>query len=193
MAVVHFHQLLTKSSEKGLTGHQLGGFPLLTFFVYGVELQFAVPESVRNGYQNLAAKQWSGTEAIWLKKGPVLGGKWSQVHKSNGNGADDPDSSNVIRGKSIIAYYDSPGASTTRYFDRHPSQIYAVQNFTGWIEGEPISGGTAKHLCKVAAWYSAINIVDGNWGVSGKWPDWQFVSGTRANTGWENTDVPPPF
>jgi hypothetical protein len=193
---VHFHALLTDSQDKGLTGRRLGAFSHVEFpevwFLYGVELQFAISEDVYDHYKNLRPRQWSGTESVWIKKGPILGGKWHQHRKSKGNGADDPLAHNIVTGKSAIAYWDAPGINVAPFMDMNPrpSQLYVVQNFTGWIIGDSRTDGTTERLCEVAAWYSIINLGDSNWGEPGA-PKWEFVSGTRAGTGWANTDEPP--
>jgi hypothetical protein len=196
MAGVHFHKLLTDSNDTGLTGRRLGAFSHVQFpevwFLYGVELQFAIPSETHEKYRNLRPRQWSGTESLWIKKGPILGGTWHQHRKSKGNGADDPLAANIVSGKSAIAYWDAPGVNVTLFLDMRPSQIYVVQNFTGWIQGDPIGGGPAERLCEVAAWYSIVNIGDSNWGQPGA-PKWEFVSGTKAGTGWADTDKAPPI
>ena len=73
------------------------------------------------------------------------------------------------------------------------SWLHVIQNFTGWIEGTPVSGGQAERLCEVAAWYSIVSIVDSNWDNPSGPPDWQRMGFNKTDTGWTDVNVTPPL
>lgn len=190
MAGVRFKQFLNQGT--GMTRRPLGQLANLTYFQNGVELQFAVDPTVKNAYRNLRPVQWAGTESIWLKEGPILGGTWRKYKSGPGSGSDNPESVNIVNTGAVIAYWDSPGPNVASFLQMNPSQIYAVQNFTGWIAGDPIKGGApGERLCDVAAWHSVINIANGAWGSDGATPAWQRVNGSRSGTGWVDPLLPP--
>jgi hypothetical protein len=190
MAGVRFKQFLNQGS--GVTRRPLGQVTSLTYFQNGVELQFTVDPSVKTGYRNLRPLQWAGTESIWVKDGPVLGGKWRKYKSGPGTGSDNPESVNVVSTGTVIAYWDSPGPNVASFLAMNPSQIYVVQNFTGWIAGDAVSGGkVAERLCDVAAWHSVINLGNTAWSTKNAVPKWQRVNGSRSGTGWVDPLVPP--
>jgi hypothetical protein len=162
-----------------------------SYFTQAVELQFDLDPSGFQRYRNLNPIQWSGPEAIWLKDGNPLFSPWQPIHQSQGTGFDKIEPQNIKRQGNVIAYYDNPGPSMISYFDRRPSRLYVVQNFTGWIVGEPLTGGSPQRLCDVVAWYSVIHLADGNWGKKDALPDWQRMYGDRSGTGWADPNKPP--
>lgn len=179
-----------RTSGKGLTGGQLGPVDALTFRMNGVELQFDINPAVASRYRNLRPKQWSGTDAIWVKRGSILGGKWNLKRHSRGSGEDSPESVNIVTRNKVIAFYDSPGPNVYHFLKSRPSRVHVIQNFTSWIEGAPISGGPPKRLNEVLAWYSVVSLADENWGK--KTPKWVRFYGNRIGTGWTNTKTHPP-
>lgn len=92
----------------------------------------------------------------------------------------------------VAAYYDSPGPDVVALYSARPllSRIVAKQNFTGWIEGQPTSGGSVQRLCDVAAWYSVvslINVSDDPRAV----PRWQRFTSNEVGTGWVDFSTHP--
>lgn len=190
MTGVRFKQFLNQGSA--VTRRPLGPQANLTFFQNGVELQFAIDATVKNSYRNLKPVQWAGTESIWLKDGPVLGGKWRKYRSGPGTGSDNPESVNIISNATLIAYWDAPGPNVASFISMNPSQIYVVQNFTGWIVGDPLKGGASgQRLCDVAAWHSVMNIGNAAWGQKNAVPKWQRVNGSRSGTGWVDPLIAP--
>jgi len=190
MTTATFSKFLNQGA--GVTGRQLGAIKILTFIQNGVELQFSLAADARTRYRNLKPLQWAGTESIWLKEGPVLGGKWRMHLNGPGTGSDNPEPANIVNKGNLIAYWDSPGPNVASFLGANPSQIYVVQNFTGWIVGDSIKGGTrGERLCEVAAWHSVVNIANSSWGAGGTVPTWQRVHGDRSGTGWVDPSVPP--
>lgn len=190
-AGIRFYRL--QNEGNGLTGYNLGPVSALVGVMNGVELQFILDIEVLQRYKNLAPRQWSGTDAIFIKDGPVIGGKWRKVAHTLGGGQDNP-VTKVIRKDNIIAYYDSPGPNVALIGKDRPSQIYVVQNFTAWIVGYPIKGSsTEERLSEVIAWFSVVNIADSNWSGQNTTPKWERVSGNETGTGWKDTSILPPI
>jgi len=122
--------------------------------------------------------------------------KTIQIFKKNrsgpGTGSDNPEPANIVNKGNMIAYWDSPGPNVASFLGANPSQIYVVQNFTGWIAGDSVHGGTrGERLCDVAAWHSVVNIANSSWGTSASVPTWQRVHGDRSGTGWVDPSKPP--
>lgn len=176
----------------GVTGRQLGSIKILTFVQNGVELQFSLAADTRTRYRNLKPLQWAGPESIWLKDGPLLGGKWRLHLSGPGTGWDNPEPTNIVNKGTTIAYWDSPGPNVASFLASNPSQIYVVQNFSGWIAGDSVQGGPrGERLSDVAAWHSVVNIANSSWGTAGGVPTWQRVHGDRSGTGWVEPSLPP--
>jgi hypothetical protein len=190
MAGVTFTKLMT--SGVGQTKRSLGPNKLVGFFLNAVELQFSVDPSVRGAYTSLVAKQWSGPEAHWVKRGSPLGSPWLRVASTAG-GPDDPDPNNVADLGASIAYFDSPGPSPGSARYANATRINVVQNFTGWIEGKSRATGKMEILCDpVVAWFSVVDIVNGNWdGSSGASSAWDFISLTTTGLGWHDATNQP--
>lgn len=188
---VTFLQFLNAGS--GVTRRQLGSVGVGSVYGNGVELQFRIPPSVRQQYRNIRPTQWSGTEAIWVRRGLPLEGEWQSHRQSLGAGLDDPSSQNIVAQNNLIAYYDSPGPDILVGYLLHnaPSRLYSVQNFTGWIVGEPVKGGGTRQLCPVVAWYSVVDLVNMNWEHPENPPQWQRLGDSRAGQGWAATNTPP--
>lgn len=181
------------NSGSGVTGRTLGPVNAGTVYGNGVEFQFSIPPGARQQYRNIRPTQWSGTETIWVRRGSPLGGQW-QIHRQGpGTGLDDPLAPNIVNQNNLIAYYDSPGPDVlTRYLLRNPpSRVYTVQNFTGWIVGEPVTGGGAQRLCPVVAWYGVVDLVNTNWETPGGMPQWQRLGTSHSGQGWAVTNAPP--
>ena len=187
--------LLFLNSGSGVTGGTLGPVGAGGVYGNGVEIQFSIPQAVRRQYRNIRPTQWSGTEAIWVRSGAPLMGKW-QIHRQGpGTGLDDPLAPNIVSRNDLVAYYDSPGPDVFARYLLHnpPARVYAVQNFTGWIIGEPVTGGGAQRLCPVVAWYSIVDLANVNWENPGKTPQWQRLGDSRSGQGWAATNTPPPI
>lgn len=180
------------NSGNGRTNHPLGPTSQLLYMQNGVELQFEITPDVHTQYRDLRPRQWSGPEAVFKKQGgPPLGTPWIRVLSGPGTGADDPMPQNILTTPGLIAYYDAPGPSLTPHFGNRTSWLHVIQNFTGWIEGTPIRGGSPERLCDVAGWYSIVSIVDPNWDVPGAVPQWQRMSYNATNTGWTDVRTTP--
>ncbi len=188
---VQFQQFLNTPGT-GRTGRTLGPTATLTFIQNGVELQFSVTSDVVQQYRNLQPRQWSGPEAIYKKQGgPPLGTPWQRVLSGQGTGADDPYPQNILVQPNLVAYYDAPGPQMTGYTGNGVSWLHVIQNFTGWVEGTPATGGAPVRLCEVAAWYSIVSIVDANWQNPAGPPDWQRMTFNKTGTGWTDIGVTP--
>lgn len=189
MPGVRFLRFLNQGS--GQTQRTLGEVGSLTFIQNGVELQFELDASAHSTHRNLRPVQWAGTEAIWIRRNSPLDGPWSLFRQNAGTGPDDPLAPNIVTTPALIAYYDSPGPNMAHYLTNKPSRVYVVQNFTGWIVGEPAQGGAPVQLCEVVAWHSILNLGDENWTERGGLPHWIRLSGSRSSLGWGDTSRPP--
>lgn len=178
-----------ETNGESLTGEKLGPVDVLTYRMNGVEAQFDLNAAAVRRYHDLRPRQWSGTEAIWIKRGDILGGKWELKSQSRGAGDDSPLPENVLIKKNVIAFYDSPGPNVAGYLASRPSRIHVIQNFTSWIEGKPRKGGPPERLNEVLPWHSVVSLADENWGK--KTPKWVRVHGNRAGTGWADTKKHP--
>jgi len=191
MPGVRFLRFLNNGS--GRTQRSLGEVSTLTFIQNGVELQFEIDAAVLTTHRNLRPVQWSGTEAIWVRRNHPLDGPWTAMRQSRGAGSDDPLPVNIVTTPNVIAYYDSPGPNMTMFLTPKPVRVYVVQNFTGWIVGEPVRGGQAEALCPVVAWHSILNLGDSDWSEPGAMPHWIRLAGSRSELGWGDTSRPPHF
>jgi hypothetical protein len=151
-----------QNTGRGITGLNLGETSQLTYIMNGVELQFKIESSAVAQYRNLRPVQYAGPEVIYGKRGSPLTSPWQTIHRSQSTGWDNPVPENVVSRGNIIAYYDSPGINVATYVGTPTSRLHVVQNFTGWVVGEPISGGGVRQLCDVAAWYSVVSLVNQN-------------------------------
>jgi hypothetical protein len=176
-------------------GRSLEPVAFTGFFVTPVELQFTVDPATYERYRNLRPVNWSGTDAIWFKTGHPLSSPWQLHRSSKGAGADGPDPGNSSVGRELIAYYDNPGMhlATIHKIRPNPSWVWLVQNFTGWVEGEPVGGGPAERLCEMAAWWSIVSVANSNWEDPSQPDDWGFTSGTGSGTGWADTSKAAPL
>lgn len=188
---VGFEEFLTTGTA--LNGQQLGPKRLLAYYMYGVEVRFAL-NSARSQYRNLRPRQYSGPEAVWIKRGQPLAAPWTNLSRSEGTGWDDPEPQSITNQPGRIAYYDSPGPNLgpmVASAEGRPSRVHVVQNFTGWVEGIPPGGRRPERLCPVVAWYSKIHLGDQNWDDHSQPPSYVFLGGTGAGQGWRPTDPPP--
>ena len=146
-------------------------------FLNAVEITFNVTDAkIASQYRNVRPYQWSGPEAIWIQtvSEDTKEYNWTVNKSGPGTGEDLPAPENTkykpASGGSpgIVAYYDNPGL-TVGLLSSLDSQgavgIYAVQNFTGWVVGDPPRGAPAERLSEVLSWYSTVCIlkIDGNW------------------------------
>jgi hypothetical protein len=186
------HELThVQNTGRGITGLNLGETSQLTYIMNGVELQFKIESSAVAQYRNLRPVQYAGPEVIYGKRGSPLTSPWQTIHRSQSTGWDNPVPENVVSRGNIIAYYDSPGINVATYVGTPTSRLHVVQNFTGWVVGEPISGGGVRQLCDVAAWYSVVSLVNQNFDNPDAPPSWNRFYGNRSGTGWANTSTPP--
>jgi hypothetical protein len=121
------------TTGKAVTGQELGRKSVAGHFMNGVEVRFALG-SARSRYRDLRPRQYSGPEAVWIKRGHPLTGPWINLRRSEGTGWDDPESESVTNEPGRIAYYDSPGPNLGPMVasrEGRPSRVYVVQNFTG--------------------------------------------------------------
>jgi len=181
------------NSGTGKTGRSLGISDGAIYRQNAVELQFEIDPAATKSYRNLRPKQWAGTEAVWIKTGHPLTVQFTLHRRSNGSGADDPEAQNIFTSPTLIAYYDAPGPNVGSFLTTRPSRLYVVQNFTGWIVGDPIKGGVPEQLCEVAAWHSIVSLVDENWDDANAVPKWQRTYGNKSSLGWGDTSKPPPI
>jgi hypothetical protein len=193
MATVRFSKFL--NSGTGVMGRSLAPVSAVGFWLTPVELQFSIEPATYDRYKNLRPVNWSGTDAIWFKSGNPLTAHWQKFSSSNGIGADGPDPGNSSIGRDLIAYYDNPGLPLAKIHAIRPnaSWVWLVQNFTGWVEGEPIAGGAAERLCEVAAWWSIVSMANANWQDPKQPEAWDFTSGTGSGTGWADTSKAAPI
>jgi hypothetical protein len=187
MMSVKFLKFLNKG--QGVMGRSLEPVFVLGFWVIPVELQFSIDPATYDQHRNLRPVNWSGTDAIWFKSGNPLSSLWQLHSNSKGIGPDGPDAGNTLIGRDVIAYYDNPGLPLQKIREIRPnaSWVWLVQNFTGWIEGEPIQNGPAERLCDVAAWWSIVSVTNFSWQDPKLPGDWQLTSGTGSGTGWADT------
>ncbi|MGW5220860.1 LGFP repeat-containing protein [Nocardia sp. NPDC004085] len=175
----------------GLVGNQLGEVGV--GFVYGnaVELQFAIQPAARLAFGTLRPIQWAGPSVTWVKNGNPATSPWVRYASSLGEGPDGPEPDNIVSTADVIAFYDSPGPNTVKFFDLRPSRIRAIQNFTAWISGTPALGGPEDRLCPVVAWYSIVDIIDDMWDARAPAPSWRRWQSVSA-LGWGDTSTTPP-
>ncbi len=174
------------NSGTGLTNRSLGPTRGL-YMTNGVELKFEADRAALENYQNLQPLQWSGPESIWIKQGNFFENKWEKRLQTQGSGADNPLPQNVARQNNFIAYWDSPGPSILGHSKN--SRVYVVQNFTGWIVGEPKNGGSSQRLSEVASWHSIVSLLNSNGASPGSQPDWNMID-NQSGTGWRTTEQP---
>lgn len=179
-------------SGVGMTKRTLGPSNVLGFFLNAVELQFAIDPTIRGNFSAFRARQTSGAEVHWVKRGSLLGSPWLKVGSASG-GPDDPDPNNVADLVSTIAYFDSPGPTPGNSRYAGATRIQVVQNFTGWIEGKSAASGNFVSLTdSPASWFSVVDIANGNWdGSSGDQPSWTFTAATTAGAGSRDTANAP--
>ena len=171
-------------------GNQLGFRSAGQYIVNGIEIVFDLDPGVRAGYRTLQPRQWTGPEAVYFKTGLPLGTPWHTMRRSGGDAPDDPEAESQRLTDQALVYDDSPGPSVLGHLGH--SWIHTVQNFTGWVEGVPLSGGGPQRLTEVVAWNSVISVInpeasaDGTGGGS-----YQPTAYTRSGTGWVPLDPPP--
>lgn len=169
----------------GLTGRPLGPTAAFLFIQNAVELQFEIDPSVHATHRDLRPMQWAGPEAVWVKQGDPGTSAWSLLNSNDGAGADAPAPENVFSSPATIAYYDAPGPNLTMFLAPRCSRAWIVQNFTGWVVGDPVAGGDTERLSEVASWHSILNLADMAWDTTA--PDWQRFAGSGAALGWVDT------
>jgi hypothetical protein len=181
------------TSGTALNGQQLGPKAVVAYYVHGVELRFSLGAAAQS-YRGIRPRQYSGPEAVWIKRGDPLRGSWVSLSRGLGTGWDDPEPESITGPRDgRVAYYDSPGPNLGPMVANpqgRPSRVFTVQNFTGWVEGVPASSGSAERISPVIAWYAKLNLIDRNWHDHGQSPDYAFFVGTEAGRGWRPTDPP---
>jgi hypothetical protein len=188
-ACVRFLKFLNSGS--GLTKCPLGEVGMGTYIQNGVELQFEANSSALKNYRNIRPVQWAGSDSIWIKQKNPLTQTWQESHQSQCSGPDDPLPDFIARQGSIVAYGDSPGPNMVKHFKN--SRVCAVQNFTGWILGEPLKGGSPQKISEVVAWHSIVSLANTNWSEPDKTPSWQRTTDNRSAIGWADTGKPTLF
>jgi hypothetical protein len=183
-AGVHAGRFL--NSGTSLLGRVLGFRSSGPYYVNGVEIVFDLDPGVRSRYSVLRPRQWSGPEAVYFKTGPPLGSPWQTRSRGNGAGPDDPQPESQRVTNTAVVYDDSPGPSVLGHL-RH-TWIHAVQNFTGWVEGQPRGGGDFRRLTEVVAWHSVVSVVNPEAGDGGT--VYQPMGFTTSGTGWVPTTPP---
>jgi hypothetical protein len=166
-------------------GRVLGLHNTGPYFVNGIEIVFPLDPGARARYRLLRPRQWSGPEAVFFKSGPPLGSAWHTQSRGDGSGPDDPYPESQRVDADAVVYDDSPGPSLIGHA-RH-TWIHAVQNFTGWVEGVPASGGAAERLTPVVAWHSVVSLVRPDTNSATSFTSTGF---TRSGTGWVPTEAP---
>ena len=187
---VSLEEFLTTGTA--LNGQRLGFKTVFTYWVNAVELRFALGAAPQQ-YRDLRPRQYSGTEAVWIKRGHPFETAWINISEGPGTGWDDPLPQSITRQPQRIAYFDSPGPNLGPLVAARagrPSWIYVVQNFTGWIEVVPTAGGSPQRISPVIPWYSIISVLDPNWAEAGAAPQYAEVSQTGAGRGWKPTTAP---
>jgi hypothetical protein len=179
-----------RNSGVGRTGRPLGPIDAFTYIQNAVELEFEIDSDIYATYQNLRPMQWAGPEAIWIAYGTPIPPSWQLQSSSNGSGADAPLAESVFTSPEAIAYYDLPGPNVVKFSDPRCSRAWVVQNFTGWIVGDPIAGGPAERLSEVVSWNSKHNLIDTTWDQAS--PSWHRLEGCEADQGWADTGRPSP-
>lgn len=167
-------------------GRTLGFHSVGPYFTNGIEIVFVLDPGARARYTSLRPRQWSGPEAVFFKTGQPLGSAWRTMHRGNGSGPDDPLPESQRVDDHAVIYDDSPGASALGHIGH--TWIHAVQNFTGWVEGRPTSGGAPRRLTEVVAWHSVVSVVNPTAGSDAG--SYQPMGFTRSGTGWVPTDAP---
>lgn len=176
-----------------LSGRALGPQFIAGYFENWVELRFSIGDADKH-LKDLAPRQYSGPEAVWIKRGSPISATWVNLSSGPGTGWDDPMAASITRRGDRIAFTDSPGpnigvmmASATG----PPSRVYCVQNFTAWIEGRRSGAGRAEPVSPVVAWYSIVHIADRNWDNAAAPRDFAHQYGSGAGQGWRPTSAPP--
>ncbi len=168
-------------------GRRLGFIPVGAYFANGIEIVFDLDPGARARYTELHPRQWSGPEAVYFKTGPPLSSSWQTMLRGSGSGADDPlPESQRITDRAVV-YDDSPGVSVLGH--RGHTWIHVVQNFTGWVQGRPRSGGAVRRLTEAVAWHSVISVVNPEAGRDGG-SSYHETADTRSGPGWVPLDHP---
>ncbi|MGW5152446.1 hypothetical protein [Rhodococcus koreensis] len=177
------------NSGSGQLGNPLGFHGVGWHFTNGVEVIFDLDPGAAAYFSGLQPRQWSGPEAEYFKTGHPAFSPWQTKLRGPGGGADDPLPQNQRVTDKALIFYDSPGPSA--FGHRGHTWIYAVQNFTCWVEGRPKMGGATRRLTEVLSWHSVISVVNpdaaGDAGDPGRYTE---TSLTRSGTGWVATDLP---
>ena len=173
-----------------LSGRALGPLSVGGYFENWVELRFSIGDADKH-FKHLAPRQYSGTEALWIKRGNPITTPWVNLASGPGSGWDNPLAPSITRQAGTIAFTDSPGPNVgvlVASAAGRPSRVYSVQNFTAWIEGQ--GPGRAEPISPVVAWYSVVHIADRNWNDSTAPPDYVHQYGSGAGQGWRPTTAP---
>ncbi len=149
-----------------------------------VELVFDIDPGLLAHYDDVRPRQWSGPEAVYFKKGPPFTSPWHTALNDRGTGPDDPLPESRRTTAQSVVYDDAPGPVMSGRIKS--TWVHAVQNFTGWVEGRPRTGGPAQQHCEVVPWHSVISVAnpeaEANGGSGAQ--AWQVTGFTRSGTGW---------
>jgi WD40-like Beta Propeller Repeat len=78
------------TSGTALNGQQLGFKALSSFWMNAVELRFALGAAPQQ-YRDLRPRQYSGTEAVWIKRGNPFEPPWINISQGPGGNDIEPD------------------------------------------------------------------------------------------------------
>lgn len=181
------------SEGRSWSGQPLGSQVVLTYYLNGVELRFALHEA-ESQFTAIRPRQYGGPEAKWVLHGnPSDVSAFRVVHEGPGPGWDDPLPESVTRSAGRIGYRDSPGPEIGGLIlapEGPPARIYCVQNFTGWIEGVPTGGGGPLRISPTANWYSIVGLVNTSWEARDRPPRYVHTSQSQTGLGWRPTTAP---
>jgi hypothetical protein len=179
------------NSGTSALGRQLGFQGVGPFFLNGVEIVFDLDPGVRARYRDLRPRQWSGPEGVFFKTGVPLGSPWHVASNGPGGGADDPMPQSQRVTDQAVIFDDSPGPPMIAHAGH--TWVHTVQNFTSWVEGVPLNGGSPQRLTEAMAWYSVISVVNpdaANTGAGSR-GTYQSMGFTNTGPGWVPVAPPP--
>ena len=186
---------LTELATSGTswTGQPLGFQIAVAYYMNGVELRFAL-HGAEAQFTRIRPRQYGGPEAKWVLHGdPNDVSAFRSLHEGAGPGWDDPLAESVARRPDAVAYRDTPGPEVgllTLDPSGPPARVYCVQNFTGWIEGVPTSGGSALRISPAVSWYSIVSLVNVNREAPERPPRYVPIFQNEAGLGWRPTTAP---
>jgi hypothetical protein len=177
-------ELRTTGSSR-IKGQPLGFFVTGTYYHNGVEITFPLAKGASDMYSGLTPRQVAGPEAEYLTT--RSNHAWVTLMRDSGTGDDDPLPQNRGMYTDAAMYYDSPGPNVGPIVAGTPDfhRVYCVQNFTGWLEGDPPNGGSPQRLTEMIAWHSIVDVER-----EGDTYRMNPTDRTRVGTGWSGLDPP---